>query len=155
MPCASRARRRPLVRRGQSHPVWMTEHNARVPENAWTKPDWKALWPETANLQAAISVADMLIATAQMPEVKGGMVHALHASDGPWPMFHRSRDGNHIYPSAVFYALQMLRTSMLPEVLHTVQERRRGKPLQLRRWLRHACNRHDRDAAPSALQRHG
>jgi len=105
----------------QNPTIWITEH-ARVPEGAFTTPDWKPLWPETANLQAAIGVADMMIAAAQMPEVNGAMIHALHASDGPWPMFHHSRSGNHVYPSVVMLALRMMRETMLPEVLRTKNE---------------------------------
>lgn len=98
--------------------VWITEH-ARVPEGAWKTPNWKYLWPETANLQAAISVADMLIATAQMPEVRGTMIHALHATDGPWPLLHRARNNGSAHPSVVLLALRVLRESMLSEVLLT------------------------------------
>jgi alpha-N-arabinofuranosidase len=105
----------------QNPTIWITEQ-ARVPEGAFTTPDWKALWPETANLQAALGVADMLIGAAQMPEVNGTMIHALHASDGPWPMFHHSPSGDHVYPSVVMLALRMLRESMLPEVLRTKSE---------------------------------
>ncbi|MBV8635687.1 MAG: hypothetical protein JO002_14430 [Burkholderiaceae bacterium] len=100
--------------------VWITEY-ARVPDGAWSG-DWKNLWPQTADLQAAISDADMVIATAQMPEVNGAMIHALHASDGPWPTMHRSRADGHIYPSAVLIALRMLRDTMLPNVLATRNE---------------------------------
>jgi len=98
--------------------VWITEH-ARVPKGAFTTPDWKSVWTETANLQAAISVSDMMIAAVQMPEVKGTMLHALHATGGPWPLLHNTRSGDHLYSSVVLLAMRMLRESMLPEVLRT------------------------------------
>jgi alpha-N-arabinofuranosidase len=102
---------------GKAPVFWITE-TARVPEGAFVTPDWKPLWPQTANLQAAISVADMLIAIAQVPEVQGAFVHALHGLDGPWPLFHRSRGGG-LHPSAVFWGLKLLRESVLPEILRT------------------------------------
>ena len=100
--------------------VWITEH-ARIPEGAFVTPNWKPLWPETGNLQAAISVSDMMIASAQMPEVKGSILHALHGSDGPWPLLHSMRSGD-VYPGVVLLALRMLRESMLPVVLRTRNE---------------------------------
>jgi hypothetical protein len=101
--------------------IWITEH-ARVPEGAWTTPDWKPLWPETGNLQAAISVSDMMIAAAQMPEINGTLIHALHATDGPWPLLHNPHSGGKTYPGVVLLALRMLRESMLPNVLRTRSE---------------------------------
>lgn len=100
-----------------SYSMWVTEH-ARVPPGAFKTPDWKALWPQTANQQAAISVADTMIAMAKMPAVKGMFVHSIHGSDGPWPLFHKGSDGVY-YPSTVFLALSLLRSSMLPNVIYT------------------------------------
>jgi hypothetical protein len=68
----------------------------------------------------------MMIGAAQMPEVNGTMIHALHASDGPWPMFHHSASGDHVYPSVVMLTLRMLREAMLPEVLRTKNESQNG-----------------------------
>ncbi len=96
--------------------IWLTEH-ARVPGGAWVTPNWKHLWPATSDQQAAISVADMMMAAAQIPEINGAFVHALHATDGPWPLFHLSQQGEP-QPSAVMIALRLLRESMLPVVLH-------------------------------------
>lgn len=97
-------------------PFWITE-TARVPEGMWDK-DSQKVWPQSANLQAAISVADLFVSSAKIPSVKGAFVHALHASKGPWPMFHRGSDGS-LHASTVFHALRLLRESMLPVVLTT------------------------------------
>lgn len=96
--------------------IWVTEH-ARVPAGAFKSDDWKALWPETANQQAAISVADSMIAMVKMPSVKGMFIHSIHGGNSPWPLFHKGDDG--YYPSTVFLALKILRESMLPNVLQT------------------------------------
>lgn len=97
--------------------IWLTEH-ARVPPNAWVDPNWKKSWPRTGDLEAAIGVADMVIAAAQIPEVQGTFVHALHGTDGPWPMFHKTKSGS-MHPGAVYWALRILRDSMLEDVLPT------------------------------------
>lgn len=97
--------------------IWLTEH-ARVPPNAWVDPNWKNSWPRTGDLEAATGVADMLIAAAQIPEVQGAFVHALHGTDGPWPLFHREKSGG-MHPGAVYWALRILRDSMLENVLPT------------------------------------
>ncbi|MEQ1558609.1 MAG: hypothetical protein ABL933_06655 [Methyloglobulus sp.] len=98
--------------------IWLTEH-ARVPPNAFVNPDWKSDWPKTGDLEAAIGVADMMIAAAQIPEVQGAFVHALHGSGGPWPLFHKDNQGN-LYPGAVYWALRILRDAMLENVLPTL-----------------------------------
>lgn len=97
--------------------IWLTEH-ASVPPNAWVDPNWKNSWPRTGDLGAAISMADMVIAAAQIPEVQGAFVHALHGTDGPWPLFHQEKSGR-VYPGAVYWALRILRDSMLQEALPT------------------------------------
>ena len=102
----------------KSPSVWISEH-AFIPKGAWEKPDWKYLWPETGSLQAALSVADMLIAAAMVPQINGAMIHSLHGTDGPWPLFHKAKDDT-FHPSVVMHGITMLRTSMLPEVLNTV-----------------------------------
>jgi alpha-L-arabinofuranosidase len=97
--------------------IWLTEH-ASVPPNAWADPNWKASWPRTGDLGAAMGVADMVIAAAQIPEVRGTFVHALHGTDGPWPLFHKEKGGS-VHPGAVYWALRILRGSMLEDVLPT------------------------------------
>ena len=97
--------------------IWLTEH-ARVPPNAWVDPNWKNSWPRTGDLEAAIGVADMMIAAAQIPEVQGAFVHALHGTDGPWPLFHKEKGGG-MHPGAVYWGLRILRDSMLEDVLPT------------------------------------
>lgn len=100
--------------------IWLTEH-ARAPEGAWLTSDWKKLWPKTSNFTAAIGVADMMIATAQLPEISGSFVHALHGTDGPWPLFYRSKSGG-LRPTPVMASLRLLRESMLPNVLFSSTE---------------------------------
>jgi len=99
--------------------IWVTEH-ARQPVKSAKNADWRPTWSHSANLAAALGVADLMIAAAQVPEVNGLFVHALHGLDVPWPMFHKSEGGARIHPSAVFHALHLLRQSMEPEVLRTV-----------------------------------
>lgn len=100
--------------------IWLTEH-ARAPGGAWLTSDWKNLWPETSNLTAAISVADMMIATAQLPEISGSFVHALHGTDGPWPLFYQAKSGG-LRPTPVMASLRLLRESMLSDVLFSSTE---------------------------------
>lgn len=98
--------------------VWITEH-ARVPNGFWSGTP-KTLWPETANLTAAISIADMLIAAAQIPEVSGAFTHSLVASSSPWPLFHKRPNGS-LDASATLMGMMVLRQSMKPLVLATTQ----------------------------------
>jgi alpha-N-arabinofuranosidase len=98
--------------------IWITEH-ARVPNGFWAGTP-KALWPETANLAAATSLSDMVIATAQIPQVLGTFVHSLVGSGSPWPMIHRHPNGR-IEPSATLLALQILRSTLLPDLIATRQ----------------------------------
>jgi hypothetical protein len=95
--------------------IWVTEHG-RIPPGAFAKPDWSYLYSGTADMTAALGVADFLIAAAQIPEIKGNMVHALHASSGPWPTLHQPA-GTDAYPAATMVAMTALRAAMLPNVL--------------------------------------
>lgn len=104
---------------GSAYSIWITEH-ARAPAGAFITPDWKSLWPQTADLQAAISVADIMIGMAKIPNVSGMMLHAIHGSDAPWPLFHQNNAGGY-YPSAVLLAMTLLRESMLPNVLASIE----------------------------------
>lgn len=103
---------------GSQGRVWITEHG-RVPNGFWAKTP-KELWPATANLEAAISVADMLIALSQVPEVRGAFAHALVSSNSPWPLVHRRSNGA-IEPSVTLLGMKLLRQSMQPNVLATKQ----------------------------------
>jgi alpha-L-arabinofuranosidase len=103
----------------QSSPsIWVTEH-ARVPPNAWVDPNWKKSWPRTADLEAAIGVTDLMIAGTQIPALKGAFIHSLHGTSGPWPLFHLNKSATEIHPSVVYWALKMMRESMLENVLPT------------------------------------
>ncbi|MEQ1601774.1 MAG: hypothetical protein HOP04_14355 [Methylophilaceae bacterium] len=97
---------------------WITEH-ARVSPNAFVDPNWTAAWARTADLEAALGVADMIIAAAQIPEVKGAFLHALHGGNLPWPLFHKNSFGGGMHPSVVYWALRIMRDSMLEQVLPT------------------------------------
>lgn len=98
--------------------LWITEH-ARVPNGFWSKTP-RSMWPETANLAAAIALADMLVAGVQIPEVLGAFTHSLVGSGSPWPMFHTYSDGR-LEPSATLLAMQILRQSMRSQVVGTTQ----------------------------------
>ena len=98
--------------------IWVTEHG-RVPNGFWAKTP-KELWPATANLEAAISLADMLIALARVPQVQGAFTHALVASGSPWPLLHRRSNGM-VEPSTTLLGMTVLRQSMLPGVLPATQ----------------------------------
>lgn len=98
--------------------VWITEH-ARVPNGFWAKTP-KELWPETANLTASISMADMLIALTQIPEARGAFAHSLVSTSSPWPLVHKRSSGA-VDPSVTLMGLSLLRQSMLPNVLTGTQ----------------------------------
>lgn len=106
------------VKAGSGRPaaIWVTEH-ARWPDGKVTDPGWKQHWGKTSNLGGALSVADMTIALSQMPRVEGAFLHGIGAIVGPWPLFHRTAAG--LKPSAVYWALRVLREGMLDQVLET------------------------------------
>lgn len=112
--CASAA----AVKDGSGHPaaIWITEH-ARWPDGKVTDPGWKQHWGKTSNLGGALSVADMTIALSQIPGVEGAFLHGIGGIAGPWPLFHRTAAG--LKPSAVYWALRVLREGMLDQVLET------------------------------------
>lgn len=96
--------------------IWITEH-ARWPEEAKGKA-WETQWYKSANLAAAVSVADLMIAATQLPRVKSAFVHSIHGSPGPWPLLHRHEDGRFV-GSAVYFGLLALREHLLEDVLPT------------------------------------
>lgn len=100
---------------GPSASVWVTEHG-RTPLGTPADVKWKNNWPQTADMSAAISATDMMISLANTKNVSGAFIHSLHGSTGPWPLFHKMSSGT-IYPSAVYWALALLRESMLEDVL--------------------------------------
>lgn len=99
--------------------IWVTEHG-RVPKGFWASTP-RSMWPETANLTAAISLSDMLIATAQIPEVLGAFTHSLVPSSSPWPLLHKQDDGG-FEPTATLLAMTVLRRTMKPRVLDASQQ---------------------------------
>ena len=98
---------------------WVSE-NARWPQSDPGKP-WKEAWRKSADLGAAISVADMLIALTQIPEIRGSVLHSLHGTGGPWPLFHaRGRNNTGPFaPAATLQGYSLLRQTMLPVALQT------------------------------------
>lgn len=99
--------------------IWVTEH-ARQPVKTAKNADWRPTWSHSANLEAALGVADFMIAATQVPEIQGLFVHALHGLGVPWPMFHQTKAGTPFHPSAVFLALHLLRQGMEANVMKTV-----------------------------------
>ena len=95
---------------------WVTEH-ARWPEGQGEA--WNGNWHQSADLGAAIGVSDLIITTTQLPQVKGGDLHALHGTTGPWPMFHLPSGQSAYYPSVPMHAYALLRETLLPDVLAT------------------------------------
>lgn len=63
-------------------------------------------------------MANFIIGTIKIPEVKGVYVHTLAINTGPWAMFHLDKENN-LYPSLVFSTLKLLRESSLEFVLNT------------------------------------
>jgi len=99
--------------------IWVTEF-ARQPVKSAMDADWKPTWSKSANLEAALGMADFVIAATQIPPVKGVFAHALHGLDAPWPLFHKTKAGSPLSPSAIYWALRVLRQNMESEVLPTV-----------------------------------
>ena len=100
---------------------WVSEH-ARWPQVDRKGQDWKTSWGKTSDGAAAIGVADMMIALTQIPEVRGGFLHALHGTGGPWPLLHSAtgNDRGPWHPSVTMHAYRMLREALHPVVLKTL-----------------------------------
>jgi len=108
-----------VKRTGRESPiVWITEH-ARAPVGAWTTPEWLSRFDQTVNIDAAVSVSDMVLGLAQRPSVRGAFLHALHASSGPWAMFRVDPLLEEISPHLTYWAVRLLRETMLAEALAT------------------------------------
>ena len=95
---------------------WVTEH-ARWPEGQGEA--WNRNWRQSGDLGASIGLADLIITTTQLPQVKGTDLHALHGSTGPWPMFHQPEGASAYHPSVPLHAYALLRETLLPQVLET------------------------------------
>ncbi|MDD5479772.1 hypothetical protein [Rhodoferax sp.] len=95
--------------------TWVTEFG-KTPIGTPADTFWKNNWPQTGDLSAAVSAADLMITLAPLESVNGAFVHSLHATKGPWPIFHKRADGV-VYPGAVYWALVILRETMLEDVL--------------------------------------
>jgi alpha-L-arabinofuranosidase len=90
---------------------WITEHARALPGEG--RQDWTRTWPNSANLEAAMILADAYILASQMPEINGLFLHALGTTHGPWPLFSAEAAGG-LHPSAVYWGLRILRDSLLP-----------------------------------------
>ncbi len=99
------------VRAGKAPGVWITEHARGIDFGNVKARDMR---PYTANLSAAISTADFLIALTQIPEVRGASWHALNST--PWWVFEPK---NGFQPSTVYWAMRVLRKTAQPRVLAT------------------------------------
>jgi alpha-L-arabinofuranosidase len=107
---------------------WITEH-ARNLQGQKTFAEFKSTWVKTANLESAIITAEAYISATQFPEIESLFLHSLGTAHGPWPLFNASKDGS-LHPSAVYWAVRILRDSMLPNVLFSqVQSRNDEKSL--------------------------
>ncbi|MDO4635971.1 MAG: hypothetical protein Q4B13_00290 [Lautropia sp.] len=95
---------------------WITEH-ARWPDGQGE--EWNHHWRQSGDLGASLGVADLIIASTQLAQVKGGDLHSLHGSTGPWPMFHQPEGTAAYYPSLPLLAYALLRQTQLPLVLET------------------------------------
>lgn len=108
---------------GISNPIfWVTEHARGLPGDAGS-PEWKRTWPKTANLEAGLIAAEAYIIGTQLPELQGLFLHSLGTSHGPWPLFNATRQGS-VHPSAVYWSLFVLRSSMLSTVVPTLMHSR-------------------------------
>lgn len=96
---------------------WVTEHG-RAPVGTPSDPGWQSNWPQTADLGAALFVADMMISLARTEKVGGAFIHSLHGTSGPWPMFHKASNGT-FQPSSVYWSMLLLREGLLEDVLKT------------------------------------
>lgn len=114
---------------GVNDPVfWITEHARGLPGPVGDE-HWKASWPKTANLEAGLIAAEAYVTASQIPEVRGLFLHSLGTTHGPWPLFNSRRSGQ-LHPSAVYWSLFVLRTTMLPLVVPVRIEstRENGEP---------------------------
>jgi alpha-L-arabinofuranosidase len=99
----------------QQPKFWITEHTRGLPGSENLE-NWKRSWPKTSNLEAAIVVAESYIASTQFPEISGLFLHSLGTAHGPWPLFNADK-ADKLHPSAVYWAIRILRDSMLPTAL--------------------------------------
>lgn len=110
---------------------WVTEHARGLPSQHTPK-QWRDTWPKTADLESALIAAETYIAATQLPEIEGLFIHSLGTAHGPWPLFNATIGSNSsnvnkqsdIHPSAVYWALRILRDSMLPNALATNMQSR-------------------------------
>ncbi|MDP3818095.1 MAG: hypothetical protein Q8Q57_03750 [Methylotenera sp.] len=94
---------------------WVTEHARNMPDYKTEKERMPA-WVKTSNLESALLAAEAYISATQIPEIESLFLHSLGTAHGPWPLFNSTKNGS-LHPSAVYWAVRMLRESMLPNVL--------------------------------------
>ena len=127
---------------------WVTEH-ARWPEGQGEA--WNRNWRQSGDLGASIGLADLIITTTQLPQVKGTDLHALHGSTGPWPMFHQPEGLRLPSVGAAACLCAAARDAAAPGAGNEDQQR---QPVQLRWGLFGARHGHDQPG-PQPLQRLG
>lgn len=98
--------------------IWITEH-ARWPQGKVDEPGWKSQWWRTTNLEGALGVADFVVASLQIPQVKGVFNHSLAGTESPWPLFKRRQSDGSLYPSAVYWVYKMAHDGLLDKVIST------------------------------------
>jgi len=102
--------------RGEQQRIFVTEH-ARWP-NMPKAGSWEATWSRTGDLGGAIATADFLLGVLANPAVDTALWHQLGAR-GPWQLFYRSERDDHLWPSAVYWGLRVLKIGLQEEVLDT------------------------------------
>ena len=94
--------------------VYVTEH-ARWP----AKPiagDWRQNWYTTTSMGGALSTSDFLLGLMPMSTVKGAHWHALSAA-GPWQLVRVDPATDKLVPTALYWALRVLREGFLADVV--------------------------------------
>lgn len=110
---------------------WVTEHARGLPSQQTPK-QWRDTWRKTADLESALIAAETYITATQIPEIQGLFLHSLGTTHGPWPLFNSTVGATNLnpnkqsdaHPSAVYWALRILRESMLPNALVTNMQSR-------------------------------
>ena len=95
--------------------LWITEHARNLHESA-TAEERQRNWRKTANLESALIAAEAYIAATNSTEIESLFLHSLGTAHGPWPLFHGEKGGG-LHPGTVYWAIRILRDSLLEEVV--------------------------------------
>jgi hypothetical protein len=101
-------------RAGKEVPVYVTEHGRwpSMPPSG----RWEDRWHEASGSGGGVAAADFVLAMMSRPHVQAAMWHELGAQ-GPWQLFRWQRNGDSVYPSAVYWALRTVRDAFLEDVV--------------------------------------